>query len=250
MVDILATGTAGGEHMDKMQDVRQGFKLLGVSCHLASLEVGQALDKSIKVENYSEGPDEENIKLEITVKLEENKNGADVGGKVVKSKRLRKNLYQSTVESIKYIHKQDKFTCNLCPQRFSQKADLVKHIKAVHDQIKIPCNICQQQFTQKGDLVRHIKSVHDQIKIPCNICPQKFTQKGDLVRHIKSVHDQVKISCKICPKKFTLKANLVRHIKTIHDHQIKIPCNLCSKKFGQKADLEKHIKSVHEKICS
>jgi len=247
MLDILATGAAG-DHMDKMQDVRQGFRMLGVevslvSCHLASIE---ALNKSSKVENYSEEPEEKNMELEITVQLE-NKNSADVEGKVVKSKRLRKNLYQKTAKSIKLINIQDKFTCNLCPQRFTKKADLVRHIKSGHDQNKIPCNICQQKFTRKDHLVRHIKAVHDQIKFPCNICPHKFTQKWDLVTHIKAVHDQIKIPCNICPKKFTQKANLVTHIKTVHD-QIKIPCNQCSKKFAQKGALVKHIKSVHEKI--
>ena len=46
MVDILATGAAGGEHMDKIEDVGTVFEMLGVdislvSCHLGSIQLAK-----------------------------------------------------------------------------------------------------------------------------------------------------------------------------------------------------------------
>merc|ERR1719318_1433955 len=78
MVDILATGATGGKHMDKMEDVRKGFEILCVevslvSCHLESIQDGQALDRNIK-EEHSDGSDEENIKIEVVVKSEDKSN--------------------------------------------------------------------------------------------------------------------------------------------------------------------------------
>jgi len=220
IVDILATGATGCEHMDKIEDVRHAFEMLGVevslvSYHLESLDVDQALDRSIKVEDYIEGPDEENITREVIVKSE-NKNSADVEVEVVKSKRMRGNQHLKTVTSIKSIHERDKFTCTLCPQRFKQKNHLVRHIKTIHEQIKFPCKICPQKFTQKQHLVIHIKAVHDQIKIPCNQCSKQFARKRDLVRHIQVVHDQIKIPCNHCSRKFGRKKALVIHIKSVH----------------------------------
>jgi len=220
ILDLLTTGAAGGDHVDRIEEVRQGLEMLGaevslVSCHVESIEVGQALDRSfVMVENYSEGQSEEDIKMEVIVELE---NKISAGDEVVKSKRVRKNGNLKTVRSTRSIHKQEKFPCSLCPQMLSTKRHLARHIKSVHHQIKIPCNICPQKFTQKADLVRHIKAVHELIKFPCNICPQKFTQKANLVTHIKTVHEQIKIPCNQCSKKFSHKVDLVNHIKSVHE---------------------------------
>ena len=94
MVDILSTGTTGGKHME---DVRRVLEMLCVevslvSCHLESIQVGQALDRNIK-EEHSDGSDEENITVEVIVKSENN-NSAEVEVEVEKPKRLRKNLSQ------------------------------------------------------------------------------------------------------------------------------------------------------------
>ena len=57
-----------------------------MSCQLDSGQVGHVLDRSVKVEDSSEGMDEENIiKIEVTVKTEDKEN-ADVE----KSKTFRK----------------------------------------------------------------------------------------------------------------------------------------------------------------
>jgi len=144
ILDLLTTGAAGGDHVDRIEEVRQGLEMLGaevplVSCHVESIEVGQALDRSIiTVGNYREGPSEEDIKMEVIVELE---NKISAGDEVeVKSKRVGKNQNQKTVRSTRSIHKQEKFPCSLCPQMLSTKRYLVRHIKCAHEQIKIPCN--------------------------------------------------------------------------------------------------------------
>ena len=72
--DILATGASAGAHEDKIEEVRQVFKMLGVeawivSCHLEINQVGQVLDmdRDIKQECLDE---ENSYQLEIIVKTE------------------------------------------------------------------------------------------------------------------------------------------------------------------------------------
>merc|ERR1719318_860783 len=189
MVDILATGATGGKHMDKMEDVRKVFETLCVevslvSCHLESIQVGQALDRSIK-EEHSDGSDEKNIKIEVIVKSED-KNSAEVEVEVEKPKILGTNLDSKKVTLTKSIQYQVEFTCNLCLDKFKLKQSLVRHIRSVHDQIKNPCNLCPKKFNKKQHLVRHIRAVHEHLKFPCNLCSQKFTQKQQLVKHIRA----------------------------------------------------------------
>jgi len=207
MADVLVTGSTGGEHVDKMEDVRQVFEILEVevslvSCHLESI----ALDRSIKVENSSGGPYEENIKKEVNVESED-KNRADFIVEVEQSKRLGGKSYSNKVI---------KFACNICSKQHTSKPHLMRHIKSFHNIIRFPCHLCPQKFGQKCTLVSHIRSVHDKIKFPCNLCPQKFTEKSKLVRHIRAVHDKTKFPCNLCPKQYTQKDSLVRHIGIVH----------------------------------
>ena len=265
MVDIVATGAAGGEHLDKIEDVRTVFEMLGVNislvnCHLGSIQAGKVLDGgSVKVKNSSEGTflDDENIiKFEVIVKKEDEEI-ADAEKDDDKFKALAKSLFpqnftqESTLSMKSHTDSDHNISCYICNQTFSSENLRKKHVNSVHnqsvDERSILCILCNQKFTQKSILVKHIKSAHELIKIPCKLCPQKFTYKQSLLRHIRSVHEQIKIPCKLCPEKFSQKHCLVRHIKSVHE-QIKIPCNLCSRKFTQKISLVTHVKSVHDKI--
>ena len=141
MVDILATGAAGGEHMNKIEDVRQGCGMLGVdislvSCQLDSGQAGHVLDRSVKFEDSSEGMDipldEENIiKIEVTVKTEDKEN-ADVE----KSKTFRKSLSAC---------KSSKIPCIFCPQEYTNKQNLMRHVRSTHKQVNFSCNLCPQR---------------------------------------------------------------------------------------------------------
>jgi len=143
VVAILATGAAGGEHRDKIENVRQVFEMLGievsvslVNCPVDSGQAGWPLDRSVKVENV-EGSDisldEKNIKVEAILKTE---------------------------EDITAVEKQVEFSCNPCPQKLPQKNN-ARHIKSVLDQVKFSCNLCLKQFSQENNLGLHFKSVHE-----------------------------------------------------------------------------------------
>ena len=84
-----------------MEDVRQAFGMLGVEVSLVSYQVdsgqaGHVLNRSVNVEDSSEGMDirldEENvIKIEVIVKSEENP-------AVEKSKTLRNRFYPEILD--------------------------------------------------------------------------------------------------------------------------------------------------------
>ena len=86
-----------------MEDVRQAFGMLGVEVSLVSYQVdsgqaGHVLNRSVNVEDSSEGMDirldEENvIKIEVIVKSEDEENPA-----VEKSKTLRNRFYPEILD--------------------------------------------------------------------------------------------------------------------------------------------------------
>jgi len=189
--DILATGAAAGAHVDKVEEIRQVFKMLGVeasmvSCHFESIQVGQVLDMDLKQECFDE---EDSCWLESDVETEHIE---DIG-----------------------VEEDDDDSNRLSP---SKKFNLISQgssIASAHDKMKIPCSLCQK-LLRKKNLLRHIKSVHEKITFPCDLCPEKFSQKDNLSRHVKTVHDKIKYSCNLCPKKFTNKVTLLVHVKSVH----------------------------------
>jgi len=249
--EIIATGGAVGAHEDKIEEVRQVFKMLGVearivSCHLESIQVGQVLDTDcdIKQECFEE---ENSCRLEAIAKTEQKEDNG-VGEDGDDSNELsppKKCKLFSKKSSITSAQGKMIVPCNIC-QKLLQKKALSRHVKAVHDKIAFLCDFCQQTFSQKDNLLRHIKAVHDKIAFLCDICQQTFSQKDNLLRHVKAVHDKIAFQCDLCQQTFSYKETLLRHVKSVHE-KIKIPCNLCPKTFTNKRGLSKHVKSVHLK---
>jgi len=242
VVDILATGAAGGEHKDKIQNVRQVFEMLGVEVSLVNCQVdsGQAdwlLDRSVKTENSSERSD---------VSLEE------------------KNIIEVILKT-EAVEKQVKFSCDLCPQKFTQKISLVRHIKSVHDKVKFSCNLCLKKFPQEKNLGLHIKSVHEEIsgqnifKIGTYFqanCECNFQAKvcQTAVKHLMSKHNLKAIlpdeecqNCgKTCQRVFINKHVCTDPTKTRQGNPAKYyTCSICTVVYTNYRGLAQHKITLH-----
>ena len=66
------------------------------------------------------------------------------------------------------------------------------HDSNLHDyNEKYSCDICSNHYSQKGNLVRHKKIVHGGVRHPCNQCKYQATTKGNLAVHQRAVHEGV-----------------------------------------------------------
>ena len=236
MVDILASGTAASEHVDKLEEVKQVFGMLGVDaslvcCQLEDIDMRNVFKQDIKLDHSTEGSEvslsEGTIKVEIAVKLEDKEKEDTCEPEAlseISSKRETYNVAESSkiTEDPNYMINPHPQCCE-CGKRFSSKGGLKQHMKGVHSERRFQCNLCQQNFSQKPSLKIHIDSVHNNMKHQCNICPQKFAYKNYLKLHIDSVHNKIKVPCHLCPKKFTQPSSLKTHIDAVHK-KIQFPC--------------------------
>ena len=77
---------------------------------------------------------------------------------------------------------------------------LIGH-KQNDDKEKFPCDQCDYKATEKGHLRSHMKSIHEGVKYPCGQCDYKATEKCSLLIHIKSKHEGIKFPCDQCDYK-------------------------------------------------
>ena len=111
-------------------------------------------------------------------------------------------------KSIKYISKEIKsFKCDVCPDGFNKKCQLIIHKKSVHEGKKLlRCEFCSHVFALQGDFNRHIKSIQkeENNSFECDICFVSFAQKCVLLKHKKVVHVGNKsFKCQICLATFS-----------------------------------------------
>jgi len=187
--DIIETGTAAGGHENKIEDVHQVFEMLGVDawivrCHLVSIQLGQALERDVKLECFDEVSgrvDEGNIThSEVIVKQEETVfEVVSQHGPQNMTKTVPINLEQSHTKEIPN---------NSCTQKFIKRSSLKNRKDSVHKKLENICNHCKHNFYDRSNLKKHIDSVHKKIKYQCSLCPHKFSLKQGLVRHTVRVH--------------------------------------------------------------
>ena len=135
----------------------------------------------------------------------------------------------------------NKFSCDQCEYKATQRSHLLTHIKSIHEGIKYPCEQCNFKATQKHHLLTHIKLKHEGVKYPCDQCDCKGTHKHS--QHLDNVHKMTMVQyhdgyeekrnfqqtiVKRCPKKQEIKKIM------FHKNKLKSPPSLparlpCSK---------------------
>nr|CAD7395785.1 unnamed protein product [Timema cristinae] len=98
------------------------------------------------------------------------------------------------------------YECELCPDTFEQKKQLLGHIKLEHlkkkfecDEcgkvkitlLKYHCQYCGRAFSRWNALRLHIRTHTGEKPYVCEVCNRAFAQKGDMRKHRRTQHPPV-----------------------------------------------------------
>ncbi|CAG2057470.1 unnamed protein product [Timema podura] len=84
------------------------------------------------------------------------------------------------------------YECELCPDTFEQKKQLLGHIKLEHLKKKFECDECGKGFNVKGDLDNHRRSKHTKERpFKCPVCQKAFLTSGVFYQH-RMMHAGIK----------------------------------------------------------
>jgi hypothetical protein len=157
-----------------------------------------------------------------------------------------------------------RFSCNLCEKKFSQKWYVKVHIKEVHTKERNHhCTVCSLSFFKRSYLKKHsfvcqkksdddkttlksekqIESIKNLYPITPDLSTTTVNPKADSstsTKNLKADFEERNFSCTICDKKFFSKKYVGVHIREVHVQERKHICLRCNRGFFKKAYLKKH----------
>jgi len=135
------------------------------------------------------------------------------------------------------------FSCEYCPNKFSNRGSLWQHSLAIHSIEKTcECNLCGRKFYRNCSLALHMKSHSDEYNCACSICGREFNRFTLLQRHTKLHSEVAKFKCTACNKLFEDLNSLQLHAT---EHKDKLACHYCEAVFTTRESLEIHREAMH-----
>lgn len=135
------------------------------------------------------------------------------------------------------------FSCEYCPNKFSNRGALWQHTVATHSIEKTcECNLCGRKFYRNCSLALHMKSHSDEYNCACSICGREFNRFTLLQRHAKLHSEVAQYKCTACNKLFDDLNMLQLHAT---EHKDKLSCNQCEAVFTTKESLDIHTEAMH-----
>lgn len=135
------------------------------------------------------------------------------------------------------------FSCEYCPNKFSNRGALWQHTVATHSIEKTcECNLCGRKFYRNCSLALHMKSHSDEYNCACSICGREFNRFTLLQRHAKLHTEVAHYKCTACNKSFEDLNSLQLHAT---EHKDKLPCDQCEAVFTTKESLDIHREAMH-----
>lgn len=174
----------------------------------------------------------------------------DTSQNVVQTPLKERNAYETNTKS-KMSSRSQKFSCPLCSQEFSTKAELNEH-RTLHLKVKIySCAICRSMFSSAGALEIHMKDhgIDDPNERNANVSCVEYGSLDEDVRIEKDSMNASAVSdpgneiykCGECGKVLSNYANLRRHATIAHRKSKIYDCVECSRLFMRKDLYENHM---------
>lgn len=141
---------------------------------------------------------------------------------------------QSTLAHMKNFHKKLSLrSCDLCPAKFTFKAQIRDHILSHLKFVRFSCELCEFVGKSYYALEQH-RQIHS--KVHCPICGRPVAR---LDTHLKQFHvENPRKKCEFCGENILVSGMKV-HIRRKHScsHQ----CDQCLEKFDDKEYLRRYI---------
>lgn len=135
--------------------------------------------------------------------------------------------------------------CDRCSFRCYTKSQLEVH-KVKHKK-RYSCDLCPKKFSYPFQLETHVQGVHYNIRpFSCSICNKTFKTRYNYGSHLARHKDIRNFQCPYCPHKARKSYDLRIHIRT-HTGEKPYLCSHCNRSFSQKGDRMKHERSMHSK---
>ena len=154
-------------------------------------------------------------------------------------------LAQKDDLKILYDSIEDKFVCQICSYKTTQKGNVKLHINIIHNKVKtFNCQEkdCTEIFAYNASMKSHMISIHNGNKYACDNCEYESSISANLKRHQAGVHaNEKQFRCEECGKYFNQKRNMIEHNSTEHKKE-KYKCDVkkCEKEFWSKSSLTRH----------
>ncbi|ESO03665.1 hypothetical protein HELRODRAFT_112077 [Helobdella robusta] len=138
----------------------------------------------------------------------------------------------TSTSSSRFLPVEKHFSCALCSQWFTTKANCERHLKSSYSDSphKLMCCYCPRTFPWASSLGRHLLTHIGEKPYTCDICDVGFSTKSNRGRHMLRKHH-----CQNCGLEFKCRKVLLRHLK---EHNIDLPykCYLCDASYQHRID--------------
>lgn len=144
-------------------------------------------------------------------------------------------------EHISSVHSNSLLLCEFCSKSFTNRQTLRRHIHVVHTKkYRYQCQVCGERFIEKAWFLGHMNKHTQDKPYKCNLCNKAFGYKSSYSRHIKTWHGTKTYTCDICSLEFNNQALLNTHVQGKHGAK-NFSCN-CGKSFSWKSSFFRHQK--------
>ncbi|XP_044727425.1 zinc finger protein 271-like [Chrysoperla carnea] len=167
----------------------------------------------------------------------ETKEGQDLGELIV-ANRPQKSRHRGRLRKRRF-----RYVCDVCCKGFQNLGRFNLH-KALHKDAKFECGTCNERFNCKVDLLNHRKETEHTGELIIEILPDQAEASEELNKDNTDV-TWSKLQCEQCPKIFATKQGLEIHLKGVHEKKRPFTCSYCDKTFAYIASLKCHLLS-HE----
>nr|CAD7569566.1 unnamed protein product [Timema californicum] len=123
------------------------------------------------------------------------------------------------------------YECELCPDTFEQKKQLLGHIKLEHLKKKFECDECGKVLSHISGLIIHRRQHTGEKPYTCDVCGKSFRQSAGMYTHRRTHTKEHPYCCEICGQGFNVKGDLDNHRRSKHTKERPFKCPVCQKAF-------------------